>query len=153
MTLIRSTLASIPTYFMSVHVMPVSVAKKIEKIQRDFLWGCDEGEFRYHLVSWEMICQARSSGGLGVRRLITFNRALLGKWNWRFAIEVECFWRRAIMAKYGVQEGNWSPGSMERPYRRALWKGIMLGFHDLRQGVGVGFRVGDGSRVCFWKDS
>ena len=64
---------------MSVHVMPVSVAKKIEKIQRDFLWGCEEGVFRYHLVSWDVVCQARSSGGLGVRRLITFNIAYLSQ--------------------------------------------------------------------------
>ena len=35
MTLIRSTLGSIPTYFMSLHVIPALVAKKIEKLQRD----------------------------------------------------------------------------------------------------------------------
>ena len=79
LTLIRSTLSSIPTYFMSLHIMPISVAKQIEKLQRDFLWGSDGGVKRYSLVGWDSICQAKSSGGLGVRSLATFNRALLGK--------------------------------------------------------------------------
>ena len=56
MTLIRRTLASISTYFMSLHIILILVAKKIEEIQRDFLWGCDEGVHRYQLVSWDVIC-------------------------------------------------------------------------------------------------
>lgn len=38
-TLIQSTLSSIPTYFMSVQVIPVLVVKQIEEMLRDFLWG------------------------------------------------------------------------------------------------------------------
>jgi hypothetical protein len=36
-TLIKSTLANMPTYYMSLFPIPVSVASRIEKIQRDFL--------------------------------------------------------------------------------------------------------------------
>ena len=39
MTLIRSTLASMPIYFMFVLFMPRKVRLRIEQIQRDFLWG------------------------------------------------------------------------------------------------------------------
>lgn len=35
--LIKSVLSSIPTYFMSVHVILVSVAQLLKKLQRDFL--------------------------------------------------------------------------------------------------------------------
>ncbi|KAJ9701371.1 hypothetical protein PVL29_006637 [Vitis rotundifolia] len=38
-TLIKSTLASMPTYHLSLFRMPKSVAKRLERIQRDFLWG------------------------------------------------------------------------------------------------------------------
>ncbi|XP_028084329.1 uncharacterized protein LOC114285481 [Camellia sinensis] len=38
LTLIKSVLSNIPTYFMSVHVILVSVAKRIEWLQRDFFW-------------------------------------------------------------------------------------------------------------------
>jgi hypothetical protein len=39
MTLIKSTLSSLPTYFLSLFPIPVNVALHIDKIQRDFLWG------------------------------------------------------------------------------------------------------------------
>ncbi|RVW75072.1 Transposon TX1 uncharacterized 149 kDa protein [Vitis vinifera] len=42
-TLIKSTLASISLYQMSVFRMPKSVARRIEKLQRDFLWGGANG--------------------------------------------------------------------------------------------------------------
>jgi hypothetical protein len=38
-TLIKSTLSNLPTYMMSLFPIPVHVAKRIEKIERDFLWG------------------------------------------------------------------------------------------------------------------
>ena len=52
LTLIKSTLSSLPTYFLSLFPIPLSVAKCIEKISRDFLWGGIGEEFKYHLVNW-----------------------------------------------------------------------------------------------------
>jgi hypothetical protein len=47
-TLIHSTLSSIPTYYLSLFPIPVSVAKKLERLQREFLWSDmgDETKFR-----------------------------------------------------------------------------------------------------------
>ena len=39
MTLIKSTLSSILTYFVSLGTMPTHVARKLEKLQNDFLRG------------------------------------------------------------------------------------------------------------------
>ena len=35
--LLKSTLSSLPTYFLSLFTIPTHVANKIEKLQRDFL--------------------------------------------------------------------------------------------------------------------
>lgn len=39
MTLIKSTLLSLPTYFMSGVTIPILVANRLEKVQRDFPLG------------------------------------------------------------------------------------------------------------------
>ena len=46
LTLLKSTLSSLPTYFLSLFTIPGHVANKIERLQRDFLWG----DSRNHLV-------------------------------------------------------------------------------------------------------
>uniref|UniRef100_A0A2N9ED53 Reverse transcriptase domain-containing protein n=1 Tax=Fagus sylvatica TaxID=28930 RepID=A0A2N9ED53_FAGSY len=49
-TLIKSTLPNLPTYFLSLFPIPVGVAQRLEKIQRDFLWSGVGEEFKFHLV-------------------------------------------------------------------------------------------------------
>ena len=39
LTLLKSTLSSFLTYFLSLFTIPTHVVNKIEKLQRDFLWG------------------------------------------------------------------------------------------------------------------
>ncbi|KAL6347606.1 hypothetical protein AAG906_026134 [Vitis piasezkii] len=49
-TLIRSTLVSMPIYLMSLMRMPRVVKLRLKQIQRDFLWGGGALEKRPHLV-------------------------------------------------------------------------------------------------------
>jgi hypothetical protein len=51
LTLIKSTLSNIPTYYLSLFQIPGRVMKRIEKILRDFLWGGIGDEFKFHLVN------------------------------------------------------------------------------------------------------
>ena len=92
-TLIKSTLSNLPTYFLSLFPIPASVANRIARLQRDFLWGGLGDEPKFHLVDWSMVCTPLASGGLEIRNLRTFNVALLGKWLWRFGHERDALWR------------------------------------------------------------
>jgi hypothetical protein len=106
LTPLKSTLASLPTYFLSLFTIPVSVTHRIEKLQRNFLWGGLGDAVKYHLVSWDKVCSPLTYGGLGVKNLILFNKALLGKWLWRFGTEEDHLWRRVIAAKYRLEWGG-----------------------------------------------
>ena len=75
LTLLKSTLSSLTTYFLSLINIPTHMANKIEKLQRDFLWG----DPKTHLLGWDKVCMPIANGGLGIRKLTTFNKALLGK--------------------------------------------------------------------------
>nr|CAN73158.1 hypothetical protein VITISV_017219 [Vitis vinifera] len=129
-TLIRSTLSSMPIYLMSLLRMPRVVSLRLEKIERDFLRGGGALERKPHLVNWDTVCMDKRKGGLGVRRLSILNRALLCKWNWRFANEREKFWRHVISRKFGLEEGGWVLEKLRR---------VMEGNKE-------------GRRVKFWKD-
>lgn len=65
LTLIKSTLSNLPTYFMSVFVLPSSVAKRLEKLERDFLRKGSMEERKNHLVKWANVCVDQREGGLG----------------------------------------------------------------------------------------
>lgn len=79
LTLIKSTLINLPTYFLSLFPMLVGVMNRIEKLFRAFLWGGLGEEKKFHLVSWKTVFAPVVYGGLGMCNLKTFNKALLGK--------------------------------------------------------------------------
>lgn len=108
-TLIQSVLSIIPIYFMSIHKIPLSVANRIEKLQRDFLWNGMGGEHKYHLVDWKSICLPKSLGGLGIRSISRTNQALMGKWLWRFGNGEQGLWRDVVVWKYGTTIEGWWP--------------------------------------------
>ncbi|KAL0555833.1 hypothetical protein IC582_004334 [Cucumis melo] len=79
-TLIKSTLASLPTYQLSIFKAPVSTCKIIEKSWRNFFWKNPSETHKLHLVSWAKITSPKERGGLGISRLKDTNFALLTKW-------------------------------------------------------------------------
>ncbi|XP_026436570.1 uncharacterized protein LOC113334557 [Papaver somniferum] len=91
-TLINSVLVCLPVYCMSLFEMPISVARNLEKIMRNFLWNDNKGRKKIHPVKWEV-----------------FNHALLAKWSWRYATEDDVLWRKIIEEKYGTSNPFWCP--------------------------------------------
>jgi len=55
------------------------VANKIKAIQRSFPLRAFWDDFKYHLMKWNIIKQLFPKVDLGIRQLIIFNEALLGK--------------------------------------------------------------------------
>nr|CAN70867.1 hypothetical protein VITISV_027610 [Vitis vinifera] len=136
-TLIRSTLSNLPIYLMSLLCLPSVVRRRLEKIQRDFLWG-------------GVVCLSKKKGGLGVKNLSILNKALLAKWNWRFANEREALWNQVIRGKYGEERGGWSSREVREAHGLGLWKGIRMNWELVSNRLV--FIVGNGRRVRFWRD-
>ncbi|RVW62551.1 putative ribonuclease H protein [Vitis vinifera] len=149
-TLIRSTLSNLPIYLMSLLCLPSVVRRRLEKIQRDFLWGGGNLERKPHLVRWEVVCLSKKKGGLGVKNLSILNKALLAKWNWRFANEREALWNQVIRGKYGEERGGWSSREVREAHGLGLWKGIRMNWELVSNRLV--FIVGNGRRVRFWRD-
>nr|CAN82775.1 hypothetical protein VITISV_000481 [Vitis vinifera] len=135
-TLIKSTMASLPIYNMSLFRMPKSVANRLEKLQRDFLWGGGSLERKVHLIKWEVVCTQKEKGGLGIRKIDPLNKALLGKWQWRFAVEKDNLWKLVIGVKYGQEEFGWRTKEARDTYGVGVLKEI------LKEGLQDNFRGG-----------
>lgn len=56
LTLIKSTLASIPIYYLSLFTILASVAKEMGVNFRNFLWNDCMEDKKYHLVDWKVVC-------------------------------------------------------------------------------------------------
>ena len=100
-TLIQSTLSSIPIYFLSFFRLPSKTAAKLIKPQRRFPWGGGLDQRKIAWVKWESICLPKEKGGLGIKDVRTFNKALLGKWQWDMLHQNKVLWARILESKYG----------------------------------------------------
>lgn len=57
-------------------------------------------------MKWSVLSQPIFKGGLGLGYLVKRNRGSLGKWLWRFPLEVNAFWHLVIKSKYGMHENG-----------------------------------------------
>ena len=80
-TLIRSTLSSLPIYYLSLFRMPQKVSARLERIQRQFLWGGSDHDKKISLVKWATVCIDKRKGGIGIKSFSSMNKALLSKWS------------------------------------------------------------------------
>ena len=107
LTLLKSTLSSLPTYYLSLFTIPQLIAEKLERIRRNFLWGSSNEVFRYPLIAWDKVIWPMEVEGLGIQKIGLFNQALLGKWLWWFEKETTHLWRQVIATKYREGSGGW----------------------------------------------
>ena len=117
-TLIQSILSHIPSYFLSLFKILVSIASKIEKLQKDFLWSRVEEGKKDYLIKWDVVCRPKELGGLGFRKTSLRNIALLEKWLRRFPRERNGLWHKVIASIYGTHPIGWDANMVGRWLRR-----------------------------------
>ncbi|GMI94968.1 hypothetical protein like AT4G29090 [Hibiscus trionum] len=100
--------------------MPVSVVNKLNSIMAGFLWGDSADQRKTHWANWNLICQPLESGGLNVRNIVVHNRAMLGKWAWKFANDRDGLWKKVICSKYDINPSSLDIG--DKPHRLASWQ-------------------------------
>ena len=100
-SLIKSTLSSIPLYFLSFYRTPSKVVSQIIRLQCNFLRGSKNVDKSIAWIKWEVVTKSKKQGGLGIRNIYEFNKALVSKWRWRAINEKEALWVRVLEAKYG----------------------------------------------------
>lgn len=154
-TLIKSVLNSLPTYFMSLFKVPQGILDSLEKIRRKFLWGGGGDKNKIHWVDWRKITAPIGDGGLGLGSLKAQNLALLIKWWWRLLNENNSLWKDVIT---GVHNLKRKPAHfIANITSRGVWCNISKAVKQLKI-LNIDhtciFRLIPGSHVdiLFWKD-
>ncbi|GKC39913.1 RNA-directed DNA polymerase, eukaryota [Tanacetum coccineum] len=80
LSLIKSVLGSLPTYYMSLYKVHVSICNKLESMRNNFFIDGDLGVKKLACVSWKKCMASKKRGGLGIGNIHVLNAGLLFKW-------------------------------------------------------------------------
>ncbi|XVF46862.1 hypothetical protein PTKIN_Ptkin03bG0062300 [Pterospermum kingtungense] len=138
LTLLKSTLESIPLYALSCVKAPTNICRKIDQISRNFLWGHEANQRKLHMISWNKLCKPKSRGGLGILNIEARNLSLLGKQAWRIGMNPDSLIRRTLLPKYCKNTAFWD--CIPRNNDTWIWKSILLGKEVCKQGTEIQIR-------------
>ena len=144
--LVKSVLQALPAYSMTVFKFPVEVVRKLEEIIRKFWWGADMGEWKVHWVAWHKMTTSKQNGGMGLRDLSLFNRALIAKTAWRIAQQPQALWVQILRGLY-FHSGNFL-GCQVKKVGSWVWMSILWERDALLSGLR--WNVGNGTNIPIW---
>ncbi|KAF4395935.1 hypothetical protein F8388_013104 [Cannabis sativa] len=144
--LIQSVGSSIATYVAASDVIPKSIARKVDKELRDFLWGDTSSKKTIHTISWNSLYHPKLRGGLGFRKVETINQAFLLKWGWKALTDNQSFWGRIVQAKYLKHRQFLDIESVSGD--SGLWKAIVKARSLLSEGLCRKIGNGKETSIC-----
>nr|GEW15496.1 reverse transcriptase domain-containing protein [Tanacetum cinerariifolium] len=104
-------------------------------------------------VKWSQVLSSFEKGGLQIGSLKAFNLTLLQKWRWRLPSSLNNMWVNIIKALHGREGGlNNQVCSFNGTWSRIIGTSNFLHSKGIIPLNSFCFKVGCGTRVCFWKD-
>jgi hypothetical protein len=146
--LLKAVIQAIPTYCISVFLLPKELCREINSLMQKFWWGNKENDRKINWMSWANMGLAKSNGGMGFRDLHGFNKALLAKQGWRLVQDPNSLVGRIFKAKYYHGGSFLEAKTGSRP--SFAWRSILAARELLKEGLQ--WRVGDGKSIKIWGD-
>ncbi|GJS84398.1 putative RNA-directed DNA polymerase [Tanacetum coccineum] len=147
--LCKSVISSMQVYWASVLAIPKGIISDIQNLLSGFLWCNGAYKRGKAKVAWDIICLPTREGGLGIRSLKLFNKALMTKHIWNIVSNNESLWVRWIhvyklkgrsfwVIPLNATEMSW--GWRKLPQLRALVRPFIWA------------NIGNGNRTSAWYD-
>lgn len=80
--LLKSVIYSTINFWASIFILPNQCLHKLEQLCNAFLWSGAPNSARGAKISWDIVCSSKESGGLGLKRLSSWNKVLALKLIW-----------------------------------------------------------------------
>lgn len=142
-TLIKSTIVFLSSYYLSHISLTKLQSSKCDRLINNFLWGDTDTKKKMHMISWHSVCLPTDQGGLGIKNTYDLNRSLLAKQVWKILHEPHSFFGLFMRAKYGnpsCYEDFKCPNDAT-----TTWKGLFKAFLSIKPNLR--WKVGDGERI------
>ena len=142
----------LPTYYLFVLHLPVTVEKEIDRLRRRFLWTSNPcSPSSIPLMKWHNICRHKHQDGLGIINLRSFCSTLKCKLIWQLLdSNTSQKWPSLIKNKYLLYNGFSALLNISSSYSSPLWQ--QLGDHYLLIFPFLRYTVNNGRKILFWYD-
>jgi hypothetical protein len=141
--MIKSVLQAIPSYVMSVYLLPDSTIKDIERMMNSFWWGGGSNNKGIRWLAWDRMTQPKMNGGMGFRDLQAFNLAMIAKQGWTIMTKPHTLVARLYKARYFPHSSLFESKIGHNP--SYAWRGIWKARHILMNGCR--WRIGNGNNI------
>ncbi|KAM6549548.1 hypothetical protein CsatB_021224 [Cannabis sativa] len=142
--LIKTVAQSLPSYAMSVFLLPLEITRDMEKVMTKFWWQSSNKNGKgIHWLSWDRLCTHKDKGGMGFRHLRDFNLAMLGKQGWRLVVRPHSLVAKIFKARYFPNDSYLSASLGNNP--SFVWRSVWEAQQLVRKGVQ--WCIGDGSQI------
>ncbi|GJV01911.1 hypothetical protein Tco_1335480 [Tanacetum coccineum] len=146
--LVKSVLGSLHVFWASVFMLPTRILLDIEQIMRGFLWCQGKLGGGKAKVAWNVVCLPMDEGGLGIRRLDDFNKALMTTQVWKLLVRKESLWVEWIHVYKLRGRSFW-----DIPYRGNMtwgWRNVLKLRPLIREFIWK--KLGNGLTTSVWFD-
>ncbi|GJX69578.1 RNA-directed DNA polymerase, eukaryota, reverse transcriptase zinc-binding domain protein [Tanacetum coccineum] len=155
LSLIKSVLESLQTYYMSLYKVHVSICNKLESMRNNFFIDGDLGVKKLACVSWKKCMASKKRGGLGIGNFHVLNAGLLFKWLWRFLNQPLDLWGTVIKEIHGQNGGIFAIPSYSSSF--SPWCSILSSVKSLnKKGIDLlslcNRKLGNNVSISFWND-
>lgn len=146
--LIKAVAQAIPTYTMSCFKLLDSLCEDLTSMIRNFWWGQKNDKKKIAWLSWDKLCEPKSCGGMGFKKIKQFNMALLAKQGWRLQTKPNSLVCQVLKARYFPHSDFIHASVGNNP--SYTWQSILAAQLIVREGLR--WRVGNGRSTRIWED-
>ncbi|KAK2394877.1 hypothetical protein QL285_056661 [Trifolium repens] len=98
--MIKTVLQAIPSYVMSIYLLPESTIKDIERMMNSFWWGGGANNEGIRWLAWDRMTHPKAQGGMGFRDLHAFNMEMIAKQGWNIMTKPHTLVAKLYKARY-----------------------------------------------------
>jgi hypothetical protein len=141
--MIKSVLQAIPTYIMSIYLIPDSTIKEIERLMNSFWWGGGANNKGIRWLAWDRMTLPKKQGGMGFRDLQAFNLAMIAKQGWNILTKPHTLVAKLYKARYFPNSSFFDSTIGHNPSYawRGIWKARQILMHGCRWSIGSGENI------------